>query len=241
MSEPVTNLSQTVTELSGVPGLGPVRRRLLAEAGITTRAELAQTTLEQIISVTGMPRSVAVQVVAFALTTQPPQEKERETEEAGDGPLPTSVLSGPPLPPEGSGLEVREAGIRATETLDLPAPGEDAPQTTRLERAVLRAQTAIADASRRTESGSKLSETLVRFARLTDELPRRVTPETRGGVLRRITERIEAIAERLETVAGAKKDASPLGSKRAKRLQQRLKRTRDSIKRTLKTAATDSR
>ncbi|MBC7809067.1 MAG: hypothetical protein H7145_23270, partial [Akkermansiaceae bacterium] len=92
-------------------------------------------------------------------------------------------------------------------------------------------------ASRRAEPGSKLDETLVRFARLTDELPRRVTPETRGGVLRRITERIEAIAERLETVATGKKD---LGSKRAKRLQQRLKRTRDSIKRTLKSSASNS-
>ncbi len=211
MNEPTTS------DLSGVSGLGPVRRRLLSEAGITTRAELARATAEQIVSITGMPLSLAEQVARSVATAADPPNR-------GTAPDHAPETDTPP-PPGGE------------ESL---APGEDAPRTTRLERAALRARAAIADASRHAGEGSKLSETLSRFARLADELPGRVTPETRGGVVKRLTERVEGITERLEGIGTTKKAGSLLGTKRAKRLEQRLKRTRDSIKRTLKTSASNS-
>ena len=239
-----TTFAADADGLSGVPGLGPVRRRLLAEAGITTRAELARATPEQIISATGMPRGVAEQVSEFVRSSSlsplsphpfPPSEGEKGEQDTGVASLPASPSGSPFSPSEGG----KGWGDRGDDRD--AAPGEDAPSTTRLERAALRAQTAIADASRRAAPESKLSAMLLRFAQLTDELPRRVTAETRGGVLRRITDRIEAITERLETVAVAKaeKKSGPLSSKRAKRLEQRLKRTRDSIKRTLKASASN--
>ena len=228
MNDPATDDMPGAMELSGIPGLGPVRRRLLAEAGIRTHSEFTQATLEQIISVTGMPRTAAEQAQEFTRRNTLP-----DTVQQRGGKVET-------VTEEDTGTEAVIAFEQETVERDKPTTlGDDAPQTTRLERATLRAQTAIADASRRTEPGSKLSEMLLRFARLTDELPRRVTTNTRGGVIKRITERIETIAERLEMLAASKKEPGPLSTKRAKRLQQRLKRTRDSIKRTLKTSASN--
>ena len=215
MSESDTTISPSAG-LAGIPGLGPVRRRLLIEAGITTRDALAQASPEQLVSVTGMPRAAADAVLrAISAPTS--------REEA----IPSAVSASSPTQSETSG--------------DGIAPGEDAPQDTRLERAALRAQTAIADASRRAAPDSKLAQTLLRFARLTDELPRRVTPKTGGAVVKRITTRLEAIVARLETLTATKKTTDTLGTKRAKRLHQRLKRTRDSIQRTLKRSADNSR
>ena len=140
----------------------------------------------------------------------------------------------------GAGGQLSADGqIAAGDTPD--ALGDDAPQTTRLERAALRAQTAIADASRHAKPASKLGETLLRFARLADELPSRVSPSTGTAVVKRLAVRLETISERLETVGGAKPRTEPLSEKRTKRLQQRLKRTRDSIKRTLKRGDTKLR
>lgn len=206
--------SQTPTDsLTGVPGIGAVRRRLLTEAGITTRAALAQASPEQLVSLTGMPRSAAETILAAIAP--------------GDS-LPVPVGEMPDLQQDGG--EVKEPG----ETGD--ASGEEAPQLSRLERAAMDAQTALADASRHVPPGSKLGETLLRFALLADELPRRVSPQASGGVAKRITLRLQNITERLETLTRSKKH-EPLSDKRAKRLRQRLKRTRDTIKRTLKSDA----
>lgn len=192
--------------LVGVPGIGAVRRRLLEEAGIMTRTALAQASPEQLVSLTGMPRAIAEKVLATLALADDP------------------AVVPEAFPEEGRGNNEADAS------------GEEAPLLTRLERAALDAQTALADASRHVSPGSKLGETLLRFARLADELPRRVSPRTSGGVLKRITLRLQNITERLKTLAQSKR-GEPLSEKRAKRLEQRLKRTRDTIKRTLKSNA----
>ena len=201
------------SDLQGVPGLGPVRRRLLAEAGITTRVALAESTPEQLIAVTGMRRAAAETALAAIASARTPAAE--------------PVL-----------LPVPESSV-VTELDAVTEPmGEETPQATRLEIAALRAQTVIADASRHTLPESKLAGVLARFARLADELPRRIPVNARPGVLRRVAERLETICARLETVTGKaeKEDSQLLPSKRAKRLQARIKRTRDTIKRTLKAA-----
>lgn len=45
--------------LLGIPFIGPVRRAALQAAGITTRAQLAQMSVEQLVGVTGMQRTMA--------------------------------------------------------------------------------------------------------------------------------------------------------------------------------------
>ncbi len=190
--------------LTGVPGIGVARRRLLESAGITTRDALAQMLPEQLVSLTGMPRSTAETILAV-------------------------------LAPAAASLELpgEVAPSGAKEGDEADALGDEAPQISRLERAALQAQTAIVDASRHVRPDSKLGETLLRFARLADELPRRVSPGTPDGVAKRVTVRLQNITDRLESLTKSNKK-EPLSEKRAKRLRQRLKRTRDTIKRTLK-------
>ena len=203
--------------LLGVPGLGPVRRRLLSEAGITTRATLAVATPEQLIAATGMPRAAADGVHAFLVTDLLAAKS-------------ITVVAAPDDPKEADTVDSDDP----TEPM-----GEEMPQATRLEIAALRAQTVIADASRHAAPGSKLAAMLAGFARLADDLPHRVPSDARPGVLRRVAERLEAISARLDVAAKGEPDAI-LPPKRAKRLRARIKRTRDTIKRTLKAARHDA-
>ena len=67
MSEP-TNTAATEETLNGIPGIGPARRALLIAAGISSRAALQVATVEQLISVTGMPRAQAEQALSTVQT-----------------------------------------------------------------------------------------------------------------------------------------------------------------------------
>ena len=190
--------------LLGVPGLGPIRITALHAAGITTRAQLAQATVEQLISVTGMPRAqaektrAAVLGTASAATTPPPPTDEL---------MPLAGTIGGP------------ADRPAPEPTD---PEPDTPPAADLDRALLTARTALADATRHFPS---LDRPLIKFAIRLEKLPR---------LAAELTEKKQAkIAARLDKLTAHLEKASiPTGKEtkaRRERLQNRLESEEEKL------------
>jgi predicted flap endonuclease-1-like 5' DNA nuclease len=63
---PVADLTMPAEDsLNGVPNVGPARRAALEAAGVTTRAQLARATVDQLVGMTGMARSLAERTLEF--------------------------------------------------------------------------------------------------------------------------------------------------------------------------------
>jgi hypothetical protein len=63
---PVADLTMPPEDsLNGVPNVGPARRAALEAAGVTTRAQLARATVDQLVGMTGMARSLAERTLEF--------------------------------------------------------------------------------------------------------------------------------------------------------------------------------
>ena len=137
----------TVGDLTGVPGLGPVRRAALAAAGITTRTKLQKSSVEQIIGMTGMSRAAAEKVRAF-LDAQMSEEATFAPTVAGDEAMPEALLQ--------TGENAAHSAPNAADAADTELSGFD--------RAVFAAQTALADATRLL-TGKRLQKPFVRLAK----------------------------------------------------------------------------
>lgn len=185
--------------LTGIPHIGPGRRAALQAAGISTRAELAQLSLDQLVAVTRIPRSLGHRALAV-LRQSPPAEEIVETF------APTLA----PAPEDG------------TEAADVP---------TDLERAVLRLQTALSDASR-AAAHPKLQRQLVKLAALLDVLPRRAAGTLKPRQTRRVIERLGDMAGHLARLAAA--DFVPLNEQ--DRLREELRVQRKTIEALLESA-----
>jgi hypothetical protein len=198
--------------LAGVPGIGSARRALLAAAGIVSRADLARASVEQIVSVTGMPRAAAARALEAVLADR-------------------GALSAPPAPSEDEAFPAAAEEAPQTPSLPdappldaVPSPEEEAvAPATELERAVFAARTALSDATRLAADLPRLDRALTRFALLLDQLAVRLSG-LKPGVQRRVTRRLLRVTARLEKVGGG-----ALGPRRAERLRERLRAERREI------------
>ena len=176
--------------LFGIPNLGPARRAALEAAGITTRPGLKEASVEQLVGLTGMPRATAATILAFL-----------RADGAGDG-LPPSAPEAPPaaadlpLPPS---PEPAPAALFPPPQIPPPQPEDGADDAvdaqTDLDRAILRLQTVLSDASH--EDAPKLDEQLTRLAARIEVLPRHAD-RFKPKQTRRLVERLEALATRLQ-------------------------------------------
>lgn len=199
--------------LTGVPHIGAGRRAALEAAGITTRAQLAQLTLDQLVGMTRMPRSLAHR--ALAVVNQSPLDGDAHPAEPLAEPL------------------VEELGETFAPGL-APRPEDgslvaDAP--TELERAVLRLQTVLSDATR-AAAHPKLHRQLVKLAALLDVLPRRAGERLKPKQTRRVVERLGEMAEQLAPLAVA--EFVPL--KEQDKLREELRVQRKTIEALLESA-----
>ena len=179
--------------LLGIPFIGPVRRAALQAAGITTRAQLAQMSVEQLVGVTGMQRSMARRALDL----------------------------------------LNPADAVAPPTLD-PQPEDGSPEADRgtdLERAILRLQIVLSDATR-AAAYPKLTRQFVKLAALLDVLPRRAGAALKPKEIRRVVERLGAIASRLDGLAAT--DFTPL--KEQDKIREEVRVQRKSIEALLESA-----
>ena len=194
----------TVGDLTGVPGLGPVRRAALVAAGITTRTELKKSSVEQIIGMTGMSRAAAEKVRAF-LDAQMPEEV---TSVSGDEAMPEALLQ----TEENVAHLVPDAADAAdTELSDF-------------DRAVFAAQTALADATRLL-TGKRLQKPFVRLAKKISAAAQK-SDKMGTGRRKRVHKRLLSLTARLETAA---QKAPKLTPKRENKLRNRLQNESDAI------------
>ena len=189
--------------LAGIPHIGPGRRATLEAAGITTSAQFAQLTLDQLVGMTRMPRSLAHR--ALAVVNQPRIDAPL-AEELGE----TFAPALDPQPEDGS-------------------PAADVP--TDLERAVLRLQTVLSDATR-AAAHPKLHRQLVKLAALLDILPRRAGERLKPKQTRRVVERLGEMAVQLAPLAVA--EFVPL--KEQDKLREELRVQRKTIEALLESA-----
>jgi len=212
--------------LAGIPGVGTARRALLVAAGIGTREELARASVEQVVSITGMPRAAAERALRSLTETA---EAVPPSDEALPGTTAGVAVASTPAAPAVPAPDVLAPGLGA------PAPEEEqvaAPSA--LERAVFAARTAVSDVTRLSPDRPRLDRSLTRFAAVLDALVHRL-PKLRPGVQRRITRRLERLTARLERItartgdAGGAAPSRPLGPRRAERLRERLRAERRDI------------
>jgi hypothetical protein len=198
--------------LDGIPGLGPARRAALAAAGITSRADLVAATTDQLVSVTGMPRSQAERALAALKTTRAAPEEALTA--------PAAAL--PEIPPDEALPD--ENGAAPLPDESEPTAPEPEPSTD-LDRAIFKARTALSDATRLLAEASGLHKSLEKLGVLLEGLSRRT--EKLGAKRRtRLAERLDALTRRLERAAARSHEMTP---ERAKRLRERLKTERQAI------------
>ncbi len=227
--------------LNNIAHLGPARRAALEAAGITTRSQLAQASVDQLVGVTGMPRSAAQKVLASLQGSSSPDAapvpQEAPLPEELPPPGETVAAEAPPAepppaePPAAEARAVEEAVVMLAPALP-PAPQpEDGTETVdaraQLEKAVLRVDTALADATGGTPArklAPELNRQLAKLAALVDELPRhaeRLKPKRMRGV----TARLQAVADRLRRFAAM----GSAGPKEQEKLRQEIREQRKKI------------
>jgi hypothetical protein len=203
---------ETVTDaLSNIPGIGPARKTALYAAGITTRAALSQASVEQIISLTGMPRNQAEKALeslqtteSVALSTPSPQIAPPLQDEAMPG-------TPPPVP----------ADETPTEIPALPDDDQNPEMAVRgmLDNAAFRTKTALADATR-VWSLPKLIKPLTKLATTLDTLTEQTVSVLRPKTAARLAVRLESLSRWVEKTAANDK---PPKSKQRDRVRRRLK------------------
>lgn len=215
------NPTEAVTDaLSNIPGIGPARKAALYAAGIMTRAALAQASVEQLISLTGMPRAQAEKALealqtaeASPLSDPSPQIAPPLMDEAmPDTPLP--IPAGDPSPEQ----PVLPDDDPATETQGL------------LDNAAFRARTALSDATR-VWSLPRLTKSMERLAKALDTMTEQADEALRPSEAKRLTARLMALAEWIEKSLAEEK---PLSEKRRVRVRERLKLARVEIEKTVR-------
>ena len=200
--------------LLGVPGLGPIRITALHAAGITTRAQLAQSSVEQLISMTGMPRTQAEKTLAAVRGT-------------------ASVATTPPPPTD----ELMPTPGILGESADRPEPTDpepDLPPASDLDRALLTARTALSDATRHFPA---LDRPLIKFAIRLEKLPRQaagLTEKKQAKIAARL-DKLDGVSrkggasfrERYESEARAPAKASRIGRRKVDGIAPREKRSEE--------------
>ena len=216
-------------ELNDIPGIGPSRRAALTAAGIVSRVALAEMSVDQLVSLTGMPRKqaeAALQSVhnsaAATAATLPPAPT--------DETFPTAIS---PNLPESELLETAEAVAPDEPVL----PDEDADPVlgarAHADRASLRVQTALADASRIWDS-PRLHRAMARVELIMEDVIAAPAGILRPGTSRRLAARLDTLADWLETTLAA---ARPLTDKRRDVIRERLRSDREYVEESLKAAA----
>ena len=199
--------------LFGIPNIGPSRRAALEAAGITARSRLKEASVEQLVSVTGMPRATAVTVLDFlrldgaqegngappppipeapvspgpAVAEAPPEPPAEAPPEPPAEAPPEPPAAGPPDTPVAKAIPPPQADDGADETVDV---------RTDLDRAILRLQTVLSDAS--PDDAPKLDRQLTRLAARIEVLPRHAD-RFKPKQTRRLIDRLEALAARLQS------------------------------------------
>lgn len=177
--------------LNGIPNLGPARRAALEAAGVTTRAQLAGASGEQLVAMTGMARSLAEKTLEFVRHAAP----------VIPAPAPDAATHGAPE---------RDEAV-APVPGDLPPapepedgdPGVDAQAN--LEQQVVRAQTALSDLTRLVgdKSGAAFLREAERLSNLLDAFPGPLGV-LRPKRVRRLAAEVEATAAQIELLARSK-------------------------------------
>jgi hypothetical protein len=215
--------TEVVTDaLGSIPGIGPARKAALFAAGITTRAALAQASVEQIISVTGMPRTQAEKALdalqateALTLSAPSPQIAPPLTDEAmPEAPAPSVPARDEP-----------------TETPVLPDDDQD-PQTAvrgLLDNAAFRAKTALSDATR-VWSLPELIKPLAKLVTALDAVTEQAASVLRPKAAIRLAVRLGKLTTWIEKAVAEKQ---PPSEKRQDRVRQRLKAERAEIEETI--------
>lgn len=196
--------------LNNIPNLGPARRTALEAAGITTRAQLAQAAVDQLIAVTGMPRSAAEKTWAFL--------------------HPDPVASSQDVPPAAEVLAAQSA-------LDILVPVSLAPKEengthpvekrAHLEAVLMQVDTALSDATRGTpprSADSKLKRQLTKFAVLIDDLPGQVD-QLKPKQVREMTKQLQAAKQSLSRFAAT----PPLPDKKQEKAREAVREQRKKI------------
>ncbi len=210
--------------LNGVPNLGPARRASLEAAGVTTRTQLAQASAEQLVSMTGMARSLAEKTLEFVRLAAPPATDTLPATDATLAPLVPADRDAEERPP------ARDPAVPRTEETPPAATvpgdaGEDA--RTNLERHVVRAQTALSDLTRLIgdKAGKAFSREAEQLSGLLDALPGPLGA-FKPKRLRRLAAEVEATAAQIELLAEA--EAKP-GKKAQRRYTAILRDDREVL------------
>lgn len=212
--------------LSGIPGVGPSRKAALVAAGVTTRAALAQMSVEQLISLTGMPRAQA----AAALDAVRKEESPQPALTAPADEAYPEAAGRPDTDPKADRLEATEEAA-TPETPVLPDEDQSPAVAARavLDRAALRVKTALADATR-VWSLPKLNRPLARLIVTLDGVTTELADTLRPKASRRLATRLDAVAAWIETEVAKEK---PMTDKRRERLRERLRTDRQRVEEAL--------
>lgn len=218
--------------LDGIPGIGPSRRTMLLAAGITSRSQLAQMSVDQLVSVSALGRAVAQKALAFV-----------------HAPAPAAAPPFPEPPP------VDEAFSAETTTeWDKRESADESAEAalTEMDRALFRATTALSDAtrhaaaagpdgapSRRAKMPRPLPDLATQFAKLARVLENapQQAPRLRPRRARRVVARLDELSRRLERWAARKNPLDPIVQER---LRERLRDGRRVIEETLASAGQSS-
>ena len=223
------DITDAVTDaLSNIPGVGPARKAALYAAGITTRASLAQASVEQLISLTGMPRAQAIKTLEALQATEAPFLSVPSPQIAPplmDEAMPTA----PPLPSTG--------GDAPSEIPVLPDDDQDPAAANRgiLDNAAFRTKTAISDATR-VWSLPKLTKSLARLVTVLDTVTEQAADVLRPKATKRLASQLEDLSVWIEKAVA---DEKPLSEKRRERVRERLKSERIEIEKAIHAASRD--
>ena len=221
-------------ELAGIPGLGPARRAALAAAGIASAAEIAGMTIDQLVGVTGMPRSqasVSLDAARRRTSADSPTDDAPPTDEAFPAGS-ADAADGLPLKQTLEGVATAGTGQPSLEDDD-SSPGPAA--RARLDRAAFRLKTALSDLSRQW-SAPRLIRPIGRLAVVLDLLSGAAgdaAEPPRPKTARRLSGRFDFLAEWLETQLLTEKPAT---KKRQERVRDRLRAERQQVQETIKTS-----
>jgi hypothetical protein len=242
--------------LTGVPGIGPVRIAALKAAGIVTREDLAQSTVEQLISVAGMQPAYAAKALEAVRsgTVAPPPPVRRQYRKTVKSPVAEAASSAAETPPRVRRQYRKAVKPVATDTtltvaatvdpVDLVDPitqeeptspsvpeAEPAPLSA-LDQAQLSLTTALADATRRFVS---LERPLKRVAKLIDKLPP-CAEYLSARKQMRVAAQMEDLTARLKKAQLGKGDLTP---KQQEKLRERIRDDRHALEKVI--ADVDSR
>jgi hypothetical protein len=203
--------------LSNIPGIGPARKAALYAAGITTRTALAQASVEQLISLTGMARAQAEKALEALRETEAPSMSAPSAQV--DPPLQDEAMPETPLPVL-SGIEVTDAPSLLDDDQNKVTAARGM-----LDNAAFRARTALSDATRVWGLG-EFTKPLTKFAVILDIVTEQVANVLGPKASKRLAGQLEDLSQWLEK---AIIDNKPLKDKRTNKVRQRLKSKRVAI------------